>query len=369
MPAYGYGNIRTGVYRYGTKLSGNAYSYGAHVYQSRVPEWGQATLNNMSAVRAHSAAAAIPGANVVLVAGGKDTPYLNSPYNPTATVDLYNEAGVRTSANTLRYAKFLVKGAGIGSKAIFAGGYRTSAGDSYTDMYSSAGVRTTLTALGYTGIHTACAVAGNYIVFAGAVNTINGTTSYSTAVAYDEAGTKTSVAALGYGRGDLATASSNGFAFFCWGRVNNTRYNRYDIYDSSLAKTNGTTSYSTTIIPSGTSCGDGALFLTGSQAVHITTAGVLSSTTAATVAEGFAAGTLSGLSVFTGKYPGQGVSQLEVYNSSKVKMTPAFTLSTNRLWSSFATLNNTLYLFGGSISLDGNNSPLVSNTAETIFYK
>lgn len=368
MPAYGYGNIRTGVYRYGAKI-GNVYRYGAHVYQSRVPEWGQATLNNMSTVRAHAAAAAIPGANVVLVAGGKDTPYLNSPYNPTATVDLYNEAGVRTLANNLRYAKFILAGAGIGSKAIFAGGYRASATDGYADMYNSSGVRTTLTALGIAGPHVACAVAGSYIIFAGSLNTVNGTTSYQTAVAYDEAGTKTTITSLSYTRGDISTAQSGGFAFMCWGRIGSIRYNRFDIYNSSLVRTYYSTLSAATNKPVGTACGDGVLFLTGSTAIHITTAGVLSSTTAATVAEGFAAGTLSGLSVFTGKYPGQGVSQLEVYDSSKVKMTPAFTLSTNRLWSSFATLNNTLYLFGGSTALDGNDYPLVSNTAETIFYK
>ena len=69
MPIYAYGIKRNPLFWQGNKI-GTAYRYGTKVYQSRIPEWSQAAINNMSLARNYAAVTAIPMSNVVLVAGG-----------------------------------------------------------------------------------------------------------------------------------------------------------------------------------------------------------------------------------------------------------------------------------------------------------
>lgn len=388
MPIYAYGIKRNPLYWQGNKI-GTAYRYGTKVYQSRIPEWSQAAINNMSLARNYAAVTAIPMSNVVLVAGGisQEGGWIVPPYSPFANVDIYNEAGVRTSGTNLYYAVFAFSGTYIGNNAIFVGGYRETARSTKVCMYNAAGTRTMLSNLNNYMVHNKSVTVGNYAMFSVGTQApiYGGASSTSDVVAcYDANGTLTSSTYTAQSAFFEAAVPCGSYAMIGYGRSGSygqTHYRQISIFDSAKVRVASTwgTALSSSLLEQGVTgakCGDGVLFAVNAKAQHVTTSGVVSTATAfSSDRVDMAAGTLSGRSVFAGgRYNYDIYNTVEVYDSSKVKTTSPFSLPETRVTANFATLNDTLYMFGNLITKHPTygydlSYKYIDATAHTISYK
>jgi len=368
MPVYAYGIKRNPLNWYGNKI-GKAYRYGTLVYQSL--QWVKANLTSISVGRYMFPAATVPNGNVILAAGGTTS---GSDYR--SEVDLYNEAGVRTSAGALGRGKQEFAGCGYGDRAFFAGGaWNSMYNENYCDSYNASGVRTRVSNMSYPLRGNAAATVGGYVLFAGGRrNAWYG--QYATVNAYDTNGNKTNLSDLMYEVKSLGAASCNGFAFFGFGNDNSSYPTGVSIYNSSLVRSSTLNGAEGKRLMAVTKCGDGVIFAGGiysssdtmrSTVEHVTTAGVRTTLSPLSVARySPMAGTLNGIAVVAGGSSAtsqNGTTNIDIYDSNKVKTTSPFSLSTARSHAAYETLNNTLYLFGGR----SGGSTIA--TTETISYK
>lgn len=373
MPAYAYGKKRNPLFWQGNKI-GKAYRYGTLVYQSYQPQWYQGTMPNMSLAREQYSAAAIPNANVVIVAGGAT----NIPAGAVKTTEMYTEAGVRTTINDLGDKKFTFAGYGYGNYAFFGGGRENSTSNyNSVDRYDGNGVRATASDLSQLLRSNQAAAAGGYVLFAGGYRSaLYG--AYSNVDAYNQSGVRTSITGLVSSTYEHAGASCDDYAIFGYGLSGSTYRLDISIYNASLVRTS-TTGVQSRRLAAATQCGDGVIFAGGgvnstysplrNTVEHVSKAGVVTSFPALTNTRiGISSGYLYNLAVLAGGEESSfstptGVKTIEAYNSSGVKVTTGRQLNTARMlpYNGFATLNNTLYIFGG------NNMALTS--VETISYK
>lgn len=369
MPAYGYGIKRNPFFWQGNKI-GKAFRYGNLVFQSI--QWTKSSFTSLATGRYLAPAAAVPNGNVILVAGGGTT----STGTYLSSVEMFTEAGVRSTVNTLNRAKNQFAGCGYGDYALFAGGaYSSLYNENDCECYNSSGVRTLLSSISYTLRNNAAAVAGTYILFSGGRHSaLLG--QYATVDAYNQSGTKTTLTDLMYEVMDHGAGSCNGFAFFGFGNDGSSYPTGVSIYNSSLVRSTTLSGAEGKRLMAVTRCGDGVIFAGGiystsntmrSTVEHVTTAGVRTTLSPLSVARySPMAGTLNGIAVVAGgstTTSHNGTTNIDIYDSSKVKTTSPFSLSTARSHAAYETLNNTLYLFGGR----SGGSTIA--TTETISYK
>lgn len=370
MPVYGYGIKRNPLFWQGNKIR-KAYRYGNLVYQSF--QWSQGAFTSLATGRWLCPAAAVPNGNVILVAGGatgKDTStYLSS-------VEMFTEAGVRSTVDILNRAKNQFAGCGYGNYALFAGGaYSSLYNENDCECYNSSGVRTLLSSISYTLRNNAAAVAGEWVLFAGGRHSaLLG--QYATVDAYNQSGTKTTLTDLAYEVMDHGAASCNGYAFFGFGSDGSSYPTGISIYNASLVRTTTLSGAEGKRLMAVTRCGDGVIFAGGiystsnvmrSTVEHVTTLGVRTTLSPLSVARySPMGGTLNDMAVIAGgstTTSQNGTTTVDVYDKNKVKTTSPFSLATARSHAAYETLNNTLYLFGGR----SGGSTIA--TSETISYK
>lgn len=369
MPVYAYGIKRNPLFWQGNKI-GKAYRYGNLVLQSY--QWAQGAFTSMSGIRDYMAVAAIPDSNVILVAGGSTT---GTDY--LSLVERFTDAGVRSTVNALGRAVYQLAGAGNGSKAFFGGGgYSSLSNTSDANMYDSAGVRTSITGLNKSVRGNTATALGNYVVIAGGrINALSGQTS--NADAYDQNGTRTRMTDLAASSMTLASAESNGVAFFGFGQNGNTYPTNVSLYNTSLvriATTNGTTTRASL---AATRSGNGVIFagglyVSGYIYTHRNTVEHFDTSAVRTQYSNLSAeryrlggGYINGKSVIFGgsKYNVGAYNTIDIYNDSGVKETSRTLSGTRSMYSGSAVLGGTVYIFGG------HNGSVYLSTSETISYK
>lgn len=370
MPIYAYGIKRNPLHWQGNKI-GKAYRYGTLVYQSL--SWVlPANFASLSSSRYSVTAAAVPDGNVILSAGGYDG---SSRFS---VVELYNEAGARTVVNSLRSGKYNFAGYGHGSFAFFAGGSTSSTENTnQVDRYDSSGVRSALSNLDYNVQNNAAAEAGNCVLFAGGrVNALTGQKAFVNA--YDQNGTKSSLSDLSNEVQSHAGASCDHYAFFGYGIDGSSYPTGVTIFNPSLVRTTTSGSQRRNDLAAA-KCGEGVIFAGGitmgsssprtNVVEHFSKSGV--KTTYPTLSSArcqMAIGELNGMTVIAGggeqnNASSTGVTTIEVYDNTGVKVSMSMSLNIARRNAGYATLNGTLYIVGGR------NSSTTVDTIETISYK
>ena len=193
--------------------------------------------------------AAVVG-NYALFAGGtKDGSYSDSVSGENA-VDVYNASLTRMTAGKLRASRADVRGASVGSYAIFAGG---TAYGTIVDVYDASLTRTTASDLHSAKNNDSAATIGNYAIFAGD----------STADVYNASLTKTTVALLSVARINMSAGTVGDYALFAGGNTDSSYSDVVDACDTSLTRTTATTLSDSRRYLSSATVGDYLLFAGG----------------------------------------------------------------------------------------------------------